>query len=78
MNAGTKVYLKNRILRNFAFYNFSKYLGSQLLQEDRTTLELLEIIYETVISTTVLPENVVIVIFTKECILLNFAFHNFF
>ena len=66
MYAATRVYLKKFILQNFAFYNFSKYLGSQPLQEDRTNLELLEIIIETV---TFLRENVVIVVFTKELIL---------
>ena len=29
MYAAARVYLKNCILRNFAFYNFSKYLGSE-------------------------------------------------
>ena len=57
MYAATRVYLKNCILRNFAFYNFSKYHGSQPLQEDRATLELLEIIYETVTLTKVLREK---------------------
>ena len=72
MYAATRMYLKNFIRRNITFYNFSEYLGSQLLQEDRTNLELLEILYE-----AVLRENLVIVVFTKECNLLSFTFHNF-
>ena len=72
MYAATRMYLKNFIRRNITLYNFSEYLGSQLLQEDRTNLELLEILYE-----AVLRENLVIVVFTKECNLLSFTFHNF-
>ena len=54
MYAATRMYLKNFIRRNITLYNFSEYLGSQLLQEDRTNLELLEILYETVTLTKVL------------------------
>ena len=74
MYAGTRVQLKKCILRNFVFYNFSKYLGSQPLRKDRETLELLEIIYETVALTKVLRENIVIVVFI---VVFNFSFHNF-
>ena len=74
MYAGTRVHLKKCILRNFVFYNFSKYLGSQPLREDRATLELLKIIYETVTLTKVLRENIVIVVFI---VVFNFSFHNF-
>ena len=77
MYAATRMYLKNFIRRNITLYNFSEYLGSQLLQEDRTNLELLEILYETVTLTKVLRENLVIVVFTKECNLLSFIFYNF-
>ena len=49
MYAATRAYLKNCIWQNFAFYH-----GSQPLQKDRTTLELLEIIHETVPLTKVL------------------------
>ena len=54
MYAATRAYLKNCIWQNFAFYSFSKYHGSQPLQKDRTTLELLEIIHETVTLAKVL------------------------
>ena len=74
MYAGTRVHLKKCILPNFVFYNFSKYLGSQPLREDRATLELLEIIYETVTLTKVLRENIVIVVFI---VVFNFSFQNF-
>ena len=53
---------KSCILRNFTLCRFSKYLGSQPLQKDWTTLELLEVIHETVTLTKVLSRNVVIVI----------------
>ena len=56
---------KSCILQNFALYSFFKYLGSQPLQKDWTTLELLEVIHETVTLTKVLNKNVVIVIFKK-------------
>ena len=61
MHAATRVYLKYCTWRNFAFYRFSKYLGSQTLQKDRTTLELLE----NVTLTKVLRKNVIIFIFKK-------------
>ena len=57
MYAATRVYLKNCILQNFAFNNFSKYHGPQPFQQDRATLELLESIYETVTLTKALREN---------------------
>ena len=69
-----RVYFENCILRNFAFYRFFKYLGSQPLpKKDWTTLELLEVIHEIVTLTKVLRKNVIIVIFNK-CTLLNFTF----
>ena len=55
---------------------FPNILDLFALAKRRTILELLEIIYETITLTKVLLENVAIVIFTKECILLNFAFYN--
>ena len=64
MYAATRLYLKYRIWRNFAFYRFSKYLRSQPLQKERT-LELLEVINETITLTKVLRKNVIIVIFKK-------------
>ena len=63
--AAIKAYFKNCILRNFAFYRFSKYLGSQPLEKDWTTLELLEVIHETVTLTKVFRKNVIIVNFKK-------------
>ena len=65
MYAATRVHLKYCTRRNFEFYRFSKYLGSQPLQKDRITLELLEVIHETVTVTKVLRKNVIIVIFKK-------------
>ena len=56
---------KSCILQNFALYSFFKYLGSQPLQKDWTTLELLEVIHETVTLAKVLSKNAVIVIFKK-------------
>ena len=55
---------------------FPNILDLFALAKRRTILELLEIIYETITLTKVLLENVAIVIITKECILLNFAFYN--
>ena len=66
MYAATRTNFKNCILQHFAFYNFSKYLGSQPLQEVWRALELLEIIHETAKTTKVLLENAVIVIFKKN------------
>ena len=66
MYAATRAYLKTCILGNLELCNFSKYLGSQPLQEDWTTLELIEIIRETVTLIKVLRKNVVIVIFKKN------------
>ena len=65
MYAATRVYLKYCIWRNFAFYRFAKYLHSQSLQKDWTTLELLEVIYihETIILIKVLRKNIIIIIF---------------
>ena len=63
--AANRAYFKNCILWNFAFYRFSKYLGSQPLQKDWTTLELLEVIHETVTLTKVFRKNVIIVNFKK-------------
>ena len=57
MYAATRVCLKYCLWRNFVFYRFSKYLGSQPLQKDWTTLELLEVIHETVTITKVLRKN---------------------
>ena len=65
MYAATRVYLKYCIWRNFAFYRFSKDLGPQPLQKNRTNLELLEVIHETVTLTKVLRKNVIIVILKK-------------
>ena len=65
MHAATRVCLKYCIWRSFAFYRFSKYLGSQPLQKDWTTLELLEVIRETVTLTKVLRKNIIIIIFKK-------------
>ena len=73
--AAVRAYLENCILRNFVFHKFSKYLGSQPLQKDWTTLELLEVIHKTVTLTKVLRKNVIIVIF-KKCTLLNFTFNS--
>ena len=75
MHAATRVYLKYCVLWNFAFYRFSKYLDSQALQKDRTTLELIEVIQETVTLTKVLRKNDVTVIF-KKCILLDFTLNS--
>ena len=72
MYAAARAYLKNCIWQNFVFYSFSN--GSQSLQKDWTTLELLEIIHKTVTLTKILRKNVVSVIF-KKCILLNFTFN---
>ena len=65
MHAATRVYLKYCVWWNFAFYRFSKYLDSQALQKDRATLELIEVIHETVTLTKVLRKNDVTVIFKK-------------
>ena len=69
MYAATRVYLKYCTRWNFAFYRFSKYLGSQPLQKDWATLELLEVIPETVTLAKVLRNNVIIVIFKKSLLL---------
>ena len=60
-----RAYFKNCLLRNFAFYRFSKYLGFQPLKKDWKTLELLEVIHETVTLTKLLRKNVITVIFKK-------------
>ena len=65
MYAVNRVYLKYCTWRNFPFYRFSKYLGSQALRKDGETLELLEVIHETVTLTKVLRKNLINVIFKK-------------
>ena len=75
MYAVTRVYLKYCTWRNFPFYRFSKYLGSQALRKDGETLELLEVIHENVTLTKVLRKNLINVIF-KKCILLNFTLNS--
>ena len=57
MYAATRIFFKYCIWQNFLFYRFSKYLGSQPKQKDWTTLELLEVIHETVTLTKVLRKN---------------------
>ena len=57
MYAATRMFLKYCIWQNFLFYRFSKYLGSQPYQKDWTTLELLEVIHETVTLAKVLRKN---------------------
>ena len=74
MYAATSAYLKNFILQNFAFYNFSKYLDCQPLQKNWATLELEGILHETDTLTSVLRKNVVIVIFNKFCLILHLTF----
>ena len=66
MYAATRVNLKYCIWRNFALYRFSKYLGFQLMQKGWTTLELIEVIHETLTLTKVLRKNAIIVIFKKR------------
>ena len=84
--AAIRAYFKNCILRNFAFYRFSKYLGSQPLQKDWTTLELLEVIHETVTLTKVLrkkcshrylQENVLCLIYESWFLVLRRGLRNF-
>ena len=75
MYAVTRVYLKYCTWRNFPFYRFSKYLGSQPLQKGRATLEPLEVTHETVTLKKALRKNVINVIF-KKCIFLNFTFNS--
>ena len=72
MHAATRVFSKYCIWWNFAFYRFSKYLGSQPLQKDWTTLELLEVIHETVTLTKFFRKNATIVNFKKNvfCLIL--------
>ena len=65
MYAATRLYLKYCIWQNFAFYRFFKNSDSQPLQKDWSTLELLEVIYETVTLTKVLRKNLIIVILKK-------------
>ena len=65
MHAATRVFSKYCIWWNFAFYRFSKYLGSQPLQKDWTILELLEVTHETVTLRKVLKNNLIIAIFKK-------------
>ena len=48
MYVATRVHLKIIFCETLHFTIFSKYFGSQPLQEDWTTLELLEVIHETV------------------------------
>ena len=65
MHAATRVFSKYCIWWNFAFYRFSKYLGSQPLQKDWAILELLEVMHETVTLRKVLKNNLIIAIFKK-------------
>ena len=75
--AVTTAYLKNCILRNFAFFNFSGNLGFPSLEEGCVNLQIL-LISVTIITISKFHKILgVRVIFRKICILRNFAFYNF-
>ena len=83
MYAVTGAQLKNCILRNFSFYNFSDNILFQQLKEDWPTLQVLNMPHGIITKTKFiylkiyLRKTVCRAIISEICILRIFAFYNF-